>query len=394
MPYYTWIGVTLVGDMRRGKSVAYSEQDLSHKLLQNGVALLKSRTLFIIPYVWRINALQRSLLFGFVGRLLRVGILLPEALLIAADNTQNPLIYDAIGACVEQIKHGILFSASLEKYTSLCNPITLALLRAGEDSGSNIDAFERISQYYSAQHDFKKKICAVIAMPLLTLVFFITISLIIFVFIVPRFAELFSSLGHNLPWFTRLIVTMSEYIGSLSMVWLMSIASMIVIFLWWYAQHRRLSIENVVIYIPYCTDLVYYHQLSQILYSLSLLVQNGVSLSKALESMYLHATCTAIKKQLRMFYDEVQHGRLLSDALSASEIMLPEAISVIRVGEESNTLGISLEYAAQMYRELLHQRLSRIVFLMQPIMILILGCFITGLILAVYLPIMELSRVV
>jgi type IV pilus assembly protein PilC len=393
MPYFKWTGITLIGSLKKGKLAAYSFDELATRLLQQGIALLHCKAVYAPLFLWNIGPLVKSQLCNRIAQLLNAGIMLPEVLTISAQQSSHPLIYDSLFLCAVDIKNGVSCAAALEKQTQLYDSIAVTMLRAGYESGSLIQAFENVSRYYRMQHDFKKGVRSALAIPLVTLFFFVCISLFIFVFIMPRFAEMFASLHHELPPLTRYMLAISGFVRSWSMVVLLIIVVAGCVCIKRYSKVLcPLVWDTMIVHMPFIGQLVYCNQLGQVLNALSLLVMSGVSLPHALKIMIVSVDNSIIKAHLIFLYDEIQLGCLLSDAMISAAIFLPEVIALIRVGEESGSLGGPLEHCSQLYRDILQQKLTRLTFFLQPIMIIVLGLLITALIFSVYLPVMELSH--
>src|ERR1700676_1524631 len=113
MPYFKWVGVDSVGVTKRGKQAAHSPQDLSEKLFKQSVALLRCKTIYTPSFCWPITAQTKGNLFQQKAKLLRAGLLLPNAFTIAAQQSHNPLVYDILFTVACDIKQGIPFAQAL-----------------------------------------------------------------------------------------------------------------------------------------------------------------------------------------------------------------------------------------------------------------------------------------
>ena len=393
MPYFRWTGVDIVGATKRGKQAAYCRQELSDQLFVRGIALLQCTSVYTPSFLWPISAQAKSDVFRHIATLLKAGILLPEVLEIAAQQSNNPFLYDWLFSISSDIKSGVPFAVALDKHKNSVDPIVKIMLVAGHDSGRLIHASENASSYYKTHHFFTKNIRSVLAMPLLTLLFFIGISSFIFIFIIPRFAQMFSSLDHTLPVITQYMICISDFIRSWSMVILVGIVAVIVACLWHYFRHDGKKVGSILLMnMPFVGTFICQHQYGQVLYALSLLIASGIPVVPALEGLINCIDNVVIKKRFNDLLDQLLAGRMLSDAMVTSSFFLPEACALARIGEKSGTLAQSLESAAHTYSDTMQQSMQRFVFFLQPIVIMFLGLLITALIFAVYLPIMQLSH--
>src|SRR5690606_333380 len=138
------------------------------------------------------------------------------------------------------------------KHKDLFSPIIIMMLVVGDESGNLIDAFENASRYYAMHHTFQKSIRSAMAMPLLTFVFFMSISGFIFVFIIPRFADMFCSLHHELPSLTVYMIGVSEFIRSWAMLGLCVVVSIMIMVVHYYCKTvGRLWKDKVMMKMPF-----------------------------------------------------------------------------------------------------------------------------------------------
>jgi type IV pilus assembly protein PilC len=394
MPYFNWVGVDVVGTTKKGKNAAHSPQDLSELLLQQGIALLQCKTMYAPSLFWPVTSKLKGNLFQQKAKLLRAGLLLPKAITITAQQSHNPIVYDMLFAISHDIQHGVSFAKALEKHPEICDPIVMVMLIAGHESGNIMSAMENVSLYFHKQHAFNKSVRSALAMPLLTLLFFIAISGFIFVFIIPRFADMFSSLQQDLPALTRCMLQVSEFVCSPSMLYVLAALGALFFAVYYYFSHTGKKIwDNVVIKMPFVGAIVWQYHMSQALQALALLVNSGVPLVSGLKVVSESVDHALLTSQLVALHDDVASGQLLSSAMTTSAIFLPEVVALIHIGQETGSLGQSLENAAAVYSDTLEESLRRFVFFLQPTVIILLGFLVTTLIFAVYLPIMQLSQV-
>ena len=396
MPYFKWVGITIAGTTKKGKHAAYSPDELSERLFKRGIALLRCRSVYTPSFFWKSDSAQvKGDLFKHKAKLLRAGILLPQSLVIVAEQSHNPFLYDMFFNLSKDIEHGVPFAAALQKQPLLSDPIVMIMLTAGHESGNLINAIENVALYFHKQYAFNKSIRSALAMPFLTLLFFIGISGFIFVFIIPRFADMFNSIHQDLPALTRYMINVSDFIRSSSMIFVLGFLAAAIGAAYYYCTTvGKKLLSGVLMHLPFIGLLVWQHQMCQIFQALSLLINSGVTLVAGLKIVSDSVENDTIKAQLVSLHDDVASGQLLSDVMASGSVFLPEAVALVHVGEESGTLGQSLEAVALVYSDILEQSMRRFIFFLQPVVIVLLGFLVTTLIFAVYLPIMQLSHAI
>ena len=295
----------------------------------------------------------------------------------------------------KDIEHGVPFAVALQKQPLLSDPIVMIMLTAGHESGNLINAIENVALYFHKQYAFNKSIRSALAMPFLTLLFFIGISGFIFVFIIPRFADMFNSVHQDLPALTQYMINVSDFIRGSSMIFVLGFVAAGIVAAYYYCTTvGKQRWDRLLMRFPFIGLLVWQHQICQVFQALSLLINSGVTLVAGLKIVSDSVDNDKIKAQLISLHDEVSAGQLLSNAMAAASFFLPEAVALVHVGEESGTLGQSLEAVSMVYSDMLEQSLRRFIFFLQPAVIIVLGFLVTTLIFAVYLPIMQLSHAI
>jgi type IV pilus assembly protein PilC len=396
MPYFKWVGVDISGNIKKGKQPASSSQNLKASLLQQGIALLHSKSLYAPTFLWSINAQVKGNLFAQKAKLLKAGLLLPRVIDVIAQQSSNPLMCDILSDINQDLQRGVFFAQALEKHIHLSDPIVIVMLKAGHESGNMVNAIENIALYFHNQYIFKKNLRSVLAMPFLTLLFFLGISFFIFAFIIPRFAEMFDSLQQELPALTQSMIKISNFISSSYMLYVVIIIGVIILSMHYYfiTKRGKKTWDYFIEHVPFINSLLWQHYMGQALHAIALLINSGVPLVNALKIVSENIGYEKVAIQLQNIHGEVDAGKLLSNAMLTLSIFLPEAVALVSIGQESGALGNSLESVALIYSDKVDESLRRFIFFLQPMVIIFLGLLITMLIFAIYSPIMQLSYVV
>lgn len=395
MPYFKWVGVDIVGTESQGKLAATSVEELSLELFRRGIALVSAKAIWTPSCVWPFDAQMKYQLFKQKAKLLRSGVLLPDVLRAVGHQVENPYIYDVYTVISQDIQRGIGLAVAFQKHSVFDEPLVAVMLAAGEESGSVVSAFEGIALYFYKQHLFVKKIRSIVAVPIITLLFFIGISVFIFICIIPRFADMLLSLQQELPPITRAMMAVSSFLTSYSMVYLMCGIGIASFFSFRYAATAsgKKVLTKMLFHIPGIGKALWCYGVAQGLQSVSLLIERGVPLVDSLQIVSNSLRYDSVKEVFAFLYQQVLEGQLLSDAIASVSLFFPQVVALVSVGQRSGTLGQSLGEAALVYTEALDAFLERFIFLLQPTIIIALGLLVTLLIAAVYSPIMQLSHI-
>lgn len=398
MPYFKWSGVNLWGDKVGGRLFAWSATHLDEQLFKRKIALLASKPAYSWHLFTRVHITDKMGIFRQLFVLVTAGVLLPEALVIVAQQTHHEGLEEVMHVIALQVQEGQALSKVVQRYPFLCDSLMIQLLSVGEQSGTLSVALEAIVVYLQAKHDVNVHIRSALFVPGLTLAFFVLVVAFIFIFIIPRFADMFTSLGQDLPPLTKAMMSIGEFMTSWSFMWVLG--GLVVIFvglkMFQKSVHGVRVREWVAQKVPYVGNLVTCQLWGYFFESVGLLLAGGIQLVPAL---------TAVQGTIshRMFYDDigevieqVRQGSSFSSALAAldDQSVSPDIIAIVRVGQEVGSLDTMLKQVAIIYHNKVKKTLSFLTMIIQPLLIIMLGLLILLLIVAVYTPILNMSYAV
>jgi type IV pilus assembly protein PilC len=392
MPQYTWRGIDLSGQLVYGKHFARSLEQLDAALLRRDIALLHAK-----PHMrWRNLAIQleqTAHFFRYLALLLAAGIRASDALTIVATSLPDSLqeLVIDIGQAVQE---GSPLSAALLYYPQILAPHLIPLIIAGEESGQLHQSLNRIAGYLESRHELQTKLRRALAAPAISFCFFIFMAIMSVLAIVPRFQDLFRSMGKPLPWSTSVVFSVNDWLRSPSFVLLALGALLLFIGLFLLRNNPRYKnqYDRLALGIPLIKSIITTRDTMLFLQTLGLLIGGGVHLVRSLLPARTAIANTVLRTQYALVEKEVIAGRLLSDAL-ANNGASPELCGLIAIGESSGTLPTMVQQAAIIYRSRLDQQLTFITTFIQPLVLIIMGLFIAVLIIVIYTPLLSLSHI-
>lgn len=396
MPYFQWKGVTLNARIKRGVTFAKDSSDLDALLLRKDIALLA-----YCPKKIRFQAkpslqLRRDYIMQ-LAMLVKAGVLVPSALRLVADQTHQLSFTVIAHSIADRVEHGVTLSQALQKEQNLFEPFVYQMVEVGQESGSLPEALAVLSSHMESLATFKARLRSALLLPLVTFVFFLMIITVMLMVIVPQFASIFASMQKDLPGATQAMMTLSKFLRSLNFVVFLACAGCAVMALKKYSKRSAAKkwIDKFLLRIPGIKELVISKNMAGFFQALSLLLKGGMPLSQAIRIAKESIENSVIKQDLWYKEQEVSAGTPFADAMAAcQDYCRQDIISLIKVGQESGQLSAMLDKVASIYQHRLLTNLSRINTLFQPVLLIILGLMIAGLILALYTPIMSLSYAV
>lgn len=394
MPYYYWKGVTITGQIKKGKLFAQTLEHLDELLLKREVALMQAKP----AKQWikkSISITDRAKLFAQLATLIEAGVLIPDALSIVANQVDNLELQEIMHEVAQQVSQGTQLSDALEPYSQVANQIMIQLIRAGEQSG-NIDyALNALSAHLMATGDFYRRIRSALILPLITIIFFVAILLIIFIVIMPRFISVFTSMAKEIPPLTQKMIWISEFITSPAMGLSLAILALLGVLGWRFtrAGRGRRLLDRMLLGLPFIGSLLQERFLAYSMQAIGVLVQGGMPLLQAIGVVKESVQNHIFRMKLAELEADIENGASLSHAMArhSAAIFGPDTVAMIEVAEASGRLPLLLDRVSQSYYSQVTQRISWLTLLLQPAIMLILGLMVALLIFAVYGPIFTLS---
>ncbi len=396
MPYFAWKGIDLHAKTRKGTLFAQNQNDLDEILLKKDIALLsyshkKMRWQKPVSLQSKIDYMVQ------LAMLMKAGMLLPKALRLVAQQASQPNFAMTAHAVADQVEHGIGLPQAFQNHTQVFNPIMIQMACVGQEAGSLPDALHVLSTHLEAVAQFKRRLASALLLPLITFSFFLMIIGIMMVVIVPQFASIFASMQKDLPGATRTMMSISNFLRSPNLAYVgvgfLTVCYGIKKYL--KTKKGKEACDRFLMRAPLIHSLIIAQTMAGFFQAIALLLQGGMPLVKAVHIAKEAIDNTVIKNSAEAIAQEISAGIMFADTLAGFEHLCPQDIvSLIKVGQESSQLTAMLNRVVNIYQQQLIQKLSRINTLFQPFLLVILGLMISGLILALYTPIMSLSSAV
>ncbi len=399
MPYFSWVGVHLNGQRKKGTLFAQSAQELDALLFKQDIALLRSTENGSSWYVsTSVNNAVKIAFFRQLSVLLSAGVLLPQALVIVNAQMNHRYFQEIIHGLVRDVHHGLSLSQAMEKHPQLFNSLMIQMVYVGQESGTLAASLGLLSDYVHVHQEFQRQLRSAALMPLITLGFFVVIALVIFMVVIPRFAALFASVNHELPYLTKLLIAFSGFMASANVLYVGIVLLAFGAGLTWYSRtaRGRRRIDACYVRIPYVHTIIKNSNVVYFLRSIAMLLEAGLPVLTAVH-MSRHAFANkALAHSSRYVEQEIEAGSSLSEALALhpQQLFGPEILAMVHIGQESGNLSGMLIHAATEYHQKVKHSLAKLTTLFQPVLMIVLGLLITMLIFAIYLPIFNLAQVI
>lgn len=399
MEYRCRLGTTS-GEIIEGVYVAQSEAALRRELEDKGlhVLSLKPRLGFgSINIGGESRKIKRHEFLVFnqeLATLLKAGMPLVQSLDILRSRLSNPVFKSVLDDVYEKVRGGAALSDAFGAHGDLFPPIYTASLMAGERAG-NLDAVLRRFVSYSKTIDtVRSKTISAMIYPVILVALAVLLVGIIVIKVVPTFAEFYGSFDAQLPLSTRMIVALSDFIRAQFLLIVLAIGGAVAAFYWWIKQPGRgAEFDRLMLKLPVIGGSIHKFTTSQLARTLATLLQGGIPLVNALEISARGSGNRHMAKELEIVVVKVREGQGFANTLLERRTVPDVAIKMIEVGESTGALTEMLNSLADFYDEEIDTEVARFVTLIEPAMLVFMGLVIAGIVLALYLPLFELTSV-
>ena len=413
MPTYNYAAMDASGREQRGRIEADSEELAFVKLKERGlypthVSELtdvkgtnysgrerQKRGTGLIIGTPKIKSKELMIFTRQLATLLHAGLPLVRALRTLEGQSDDLCVKHVIGDCADSIEGGLKLSDALSYHPKTFSRFYINMVRAGEASGAMDRVLARLAEYLEKSAKLKAKVLTALIYPAVVLTVAFGITVFLLVFIVPEFTKIFSELLANapLPKITVFVVTCSNILAD--PVRLLLLAGFIGLLITFYKVIRRTGTGL------YLTDMVYYRtppfgklimkaSVARFCSTLATLMDSGVNILNALQIARDTAGNEVVKRAIQDIHDAVKEGEGMAKPLATSKVFPKMVVSMIEVGEETGQLPDMMARVADVYEMEVDMAVDGLTSLIEPLMIVILGVLIGGIVLAMFLPLIEI----
>jgi type IV pilus assembly protein PilC len=343
-----------------------------------------------------INSADISLFTRQMATMMRAGVPLVQSFEIVADGVDKPKLRDLVLNIRSDVSSGNTFASALRKHPVYFDDLFCNLVDAGEQSGSLETMLDRIASYKEKTESLKAKVRKAMTYPIAVVVVAVIVSGILLIKVVPQFQTVFSGFGAELPAFTLFVIHISEVVQAYWILFLLSIAGAIAGFT--VARRRskplRDAIDRTSLKLPVVGNIIEKSAVARFARTLSTTFAAGVPLVDALNSVAGATGNSVFVNAVYKIRDDVSTGQQLNFSMRSTGVFPNMVIQMVAIGEESGALDSMLDKSASYYEEQVDNAVDNLTALMEPMIMSVLGVLIGGLIIAMYLPIFQLGRVV
>ncbi len=395
-PTFVWEGKDRRGAKITGESRAANTALLRAELRRQGInpskVKKKSASLFGSRKK-RIKSKDIALFSRQLATMMTAGVPLVQALDIVGRGHTNPSMQDLVLAIKGDIEGGTNLTDALRKQPLYFDDLFCNLVESGEQAGVLELLLDKIATYKEKTESLKGKIKKALFYPVAVLLVAVLVVSIIMIFVVPQFQDMFRSFGAELPIFTQMVVNMSDFMQAYwwAMLGGLMAAGFVFSKIWQRSRALRQAIDRILLKIPVIGPIVNKAALARFCRTTATMFTAGVPLVEALESVAGATGSIVYEDAVMQMREDVATGQSLQLSMRQQKIFPHMVIQMVTIGEESGALDEMLSKVADFFEEEVDNAVDALSSLLEPLIMVILGTIVGGLVVALYLPIFQMG---
>ena len=396
---YAWEGADRNGKRVTGETRAENLAMVRAELRRQGINPLKVKkkaASFLTNRKKKITTKDIAVFSRQLATMMSAGVPLVQSFDIVGKGHENPAMQDMILSIKADIEGGTALAEALKKHPLYFDDLFCNLVHAGEQAGVLEELLDKIATYKEKTESLKAKIKKALFYPAAVIVVAFVVTAIIMIFVIPQFEGLFQSFGADLPAFTKLVVTMSEWMQS----WWWAVLLGAIGggygfgYVWKRSRKFRTVVDKILLKTPVIGNILHKASIARFARTTATMFAAGVPLVEALESV-AGATGNVIYGDavLRM-REDVATGQSLQLTMKQQKLFPHMVIQMVAIGEESGSIDSMLTKVADFYEEEVDNAVDALSSLLEPLIMVVIGTLVGGLVIAMYLPIFHMGSAV
>ncbi len=396
MGQFLYKAMTADGKFYEDILVANSEEEAIHKIKSQSlfpieIQLLEAHQRKVRPQQFRFKTRQIAQFTNQLHTLLKAGVPILASLKAIRHQSKDDAFREFMNGLIQDVAGGSSLSSAMEKHPRVFSRIYVNAVRVGEISGTLEETLHYLYRLLEDEYRIKKDVQKALRYPLITLIAIMVAFFIFTTLVIPKFAPLFEASGNELPFITRLLLSISAALTQYG--WLMLLGILMAIGGIVYAYKRengRYHLESFMFIIPIFGALVQKALMARFTKMLYTLFHTGIPLVQALEIIRSATENRVLRREIDYLTQRVKKGEALAATMENSHIFDTFAVQMIRIGEESGALEGMLSQVADYYDREVTETVSNLSTVVEPVLTIILGAMVFILAMALLLPMWDL----
>jgi type IV pilus assembly protein PilC len=406
MPTFVWEGRTAQGRVIKGDNLEAPSMEaalarlreqrirpIPNRVREKGKGLEKE--LSIPGFGAKVTTKDLSLATRQLATMIDAGLPIVQCLDILAQQSENKLLRNTIGTIRKDVEQGCTLADALRKHPKVFDDLYVNMVEAGEAGGILNTILNRIAVFIEKANRLKKKVKGAMIYPCAIVFVAVVVVSVLMIWVIPVFAELYGSMGKALPLPTQICINISNWFVAW---WYMLVAGVIGIIMaisfYYKTPQGHMNIDRLLLRMPVIGDLLRKVAIARFSQNMALLLSSGVPILDGLAITGKTAGNKVVEKAILESRISISQGKTVAEPLRDSKIFPPLVCQMVAIGESTGGLDAMLKKVAELYEEEVDDAVNNLTAMMEPMIMVVLGVILGGLVVAMYLPIFQMGDLV
>ncbi len=397
MPEYSYIAVTTDGQKKKGKVEAQDADKVSNLLKAEGLIPVKVKKAGVLTrdinfsFDKKVKVKELAVFCRQIGSILDAGVTIVESLEMLTEQMENKTFAKAISDTRAEVEKGDTLAEAMRKHEDVFPSLLINMVEAGEASGNLDKSFSRMAVHFEKSSKIQAMVKKAMIYPIMLFCVALIAVVVMSVLVVPKFAKMFADLGSDLPFLTRMVMGFSDFLIQHWYIALSVVALIVLVYRMIAKSDKgKHALAKLAIKLPIFGVFTVKNASASLARTLGTLISSGLPLASGLEITARSINNLLFREALENAKTQIQQGTPLWEPIKKSGIFPFMVSQMIKIGEESGNLEGMLDKTAEYYEEEVEQASQNLTAMMEPMIIVIMGGLVAILVLAMYLPMIQM----
>ncbi|HXN25758.1 MAG TPA: type II secretion system F family protein [Candidatus Acidoferrales bacterium] len=396
MPVFTYRGVNRAGATVTGERTAATKAEATTSLKREQINISKlsekGKEFNIPTFGGGVDSKELAIFTRQFSVMIDAGLPLVQCLEILAGQQENKTFQKILNGVRASVEGGATLSTSMKQYEKVFDPLYYNMVEAGETGGILDTILQRLSSYIEKNVKLKRAVKSAAIYPTAVLGIAGGVIILLLWKVVPIFTTLFNGLGVDLPLPTRIVIMLSSFIGSIYglLILVFFVGIVFAVKFWYGTPQGRYAIDSILLKLPMIGILLRKIAVARFTRTLGTLISSGVPILEGLDITARTSGNAVVERAITATRKAVEAGRSLVDPLKETNVFPGMVTQMIGVGEQTGAMDAMLQKIADFYEDEVDASVKDLLTAMEPIMIVVLGVVVGGIVISMYLPLFSL----
>jgi type IV pilus assembly protein PilC len=396
MPVFTYRGVNRAGATVTGERTAETKAEMAAMLRRENINVSKlsqkGKEFNIPTFGGGVDSKELAVFTRQFSVMIDAGLPLVQCLEILAGQQENKTFQKVLTGVRSSVEGGASLANSMKQFEKVFDPLYYNMVDAGETGGILDTILQRLSSYIEKNVKLKRAVKSAMIYPIAVLGIAGGVITLLLWKVVPIFTQLFNGLGVDLPLPTRIVIALSNFVGSIYglMILVALVGGIFALKTWYGTPQGRMALDTIVLKIPLVGPLMRKIAVARFTRTLGTLISSGVPIMEGLDITARTSGNAVVEKAIIQTRKAVEAGRSLVDPLKETDVFPGMVTQMIGVGEQTGAMDAMLQKIADFYEDEVDAAVKDLLTAMEPLMIVVLGVVVGGIVVSMYLPLFSL----